>query len=121
MLGTEPKPVILHLKVCKHEVPLVMSPVMQATRLRIVENSMLLVIGYRSHSSAIKDVDHEELWSFLVSSRSGRDHGAVHQDNITDSLVRRAHIRFLPIFRIVPRGFRWVSPVRCSPGTKNPS
>ena len=36
-----------------------------------VENSMLLVIGYCSHSSAIKDVDHDELWIFLVSSRSG--------------------------------------------------
>ena len=35
-----------------------------------------------------------------------------------DSLVRRAHVRFLPIFRIVPRGFRWVSPLRGSPGTK---
>ena len=42
-----------------------------------VENSMLLVIGYCSHSSAIKDVDHEELWILLVSSRSGRDHDAV--------------------------------------------
>ena len=55
MLGTEPKPVIVYLKVCKHEVPDVMSPVMQATRLRIVENSILLVIGYRSHSSATRN------------------------------------------------------------------
>ena len=34
--GTEPKPVIVYLKVCKHEVPLVMSPVMQATEWQIV-------------------------------------------------------------------------------------
>ena len=81
-----------HLEVCDHEVPLVMSPVIQATGRRIV---------------------HNWLWLHLMlTSAYCRKSSMRKLRNCTCKYsVRRFSFRS-------SRGFRRVSPVRGSPGTK---